>query len=219
MRRALQHKWKRSLAALALLLALGQAPALAATLNVTTTNPSINADGLCSLIEAIENANADVQTHTDCPAGSGADIIDFTGAGVGTHTLTASNNSTYGATGLPVISSVITIEGHGSTITRSSADPFRIFAINGTGNLTLNETTVSGGLATGASPADRGGGVYNYFGTLTLTHSTVSGNSEAILAAAFTTSTASPSSSTAPSPRIPPPSDEAAGWRAWMTPY
>ena len=53
----LQRRWKRSLAALALLLALGQAPALAATINVTTTDPDIVAGSGCSLIEAIDNAN------------------------------------------------------------------------------------------------------------------------------------------------------------------
>ena len=44
-----------------------------------------------------------------------------------TQTLTTVNNSTYGPTGLPVISSAITIEGQGSTIRRDSAAPeFRI---------------------------------------------------------------------------------------------
>jgi len=90
-----------------------------------------------------------------------------------THTLTAVDNGTYGDTGLPVVSSPITIEGNGSTITRDSGAPaFRIFTINSAGNLTLNETTVSGGVA-----GDIGGGVLNYAGTATLTHSTVSGNS------------------------------------------
>ena len=112
-RRALQRQWKRSLASLALLLALGQAPALAAT--------------------------------GGCLAGSGADTLTLTNSSV--HTLTSVNNTTFGPTGLPVVSSTITIEGHGSTIKRDSADPdqFRIFAINSGGNLTLNETTVSGG--------------------------------------------------------------------------
>jgi predicted outer membrane repeat protein len=74
------------------------------------------------------------------------------------------------------VSSTITIEGHGGTITRDGTAPaFRIFAVNSTGNLTLNETTVSGGLATGSFSA--GGGVLNAGGALTLTNSTVSGNS------------------------------------------
>ena len=57
-----------------------------------------------------------------------------------------------------------------------ATDTFRIFAIDSSGNLTLNETTVSGGVAVGSFPANLGGGVFNR-GTATLTHSTVSGNS------------------------------------------
>ena len=65
-----------------------------------------------------------------------------------TQILTTVNNSTYGPTGLPVIRSVITITGQGSTIARHSEAPqFRLFAVNSTGALTLNETTVSGGYA------------------------------------------------------------------------
>jgi hypothetical protein len=40
LRRQLQRRWKRSLAGLALLLALGQAPALAATIDVTPPTPT-----------------------------------------------------------------------------------------------------------------------------------------------------------------------------------
>ena len=63
-----------------------------------------------------------------------------------TQTLTEVHNSTYGRTGLPVIRSVITIAGQGSTITRDSEAPeFRIMAVGRTGELALQETTVSGG--------------------------------------------------------------------------
>ena len=148
LRRQLQRRWKRSLAALALLLALGQAPALAADIFVTTTDPDIDGtDGACSLIQAIDNANNDALTHSDCPAGSGPDTIDLSLA-TGTHTLTAVNNNFInGDTGLPVIASTITIEGYGSTITRGAGAPdFRIIGVNSSGNLTLNQTKVSGGV-------------------------------------------------------------------------
>src|SRR5438132_11392869 len=49
-RRALQRQWKQSLAGVALLLALGQGSALAATINV---------GGGCTLIDAITAANTD----------------------------------------------------------------------------------------------------------------------------------------------------------------
>src|SRR5262245_62830312 len=45
--RCLQHRMAWSLAGAALLLALGQEPATAATITVTTSNPNIAADGQC----------------------------------------------------------------------------------------------------------------------------------------------------------------------------
>ena len=83
------------------------------------------------------------------------------------------NNSTYGPTGLPVISSVLTIVGQGSTITRASGAPeFRLLAVSSTGDLTLQETTVSGGVCCTAAAA----AVCSNSGTLTVTNSTISGN-------------------------------------------
>jgi hypothetical protein len=64
-RRSLQRQWKRSLAGLALLIALGQAPALAATINVS---------GTCTLIRAINAAN-NTTASGHCRKGSGADTI------------------------------------------------------------------------------------------------------------------------------------------------
>src|SRR5206468_5498880 len=161
-RRALQRQWKQSLAGIALLLALGQGQTLAATLNVS---------GGCTLLDAITAANTDAATG-GCSAGSGADTLILQNSSA--HTLTTVNNSTYGPTGLPVISSQITIEGHNSTIERDSGAPnFRIFAVNSSGDLTLQETTVSGG------GEASGGGVFN-FGTVTIQNSTLSGNTTSI---------------------------------------
>ena len=133
-RRALQRQWHLPLAGVALMLALGQSPALAATIPV---------GGSCTLVDAITAANTDTATG-GCLAGNGADTIVLPAGS--TQTLTSVHNSTYGPTGLPVISSVITIEGQGSTITRASGAPeFRLLAVSSTGELTLQETTVSGG--------------------------------------------------------------------------
>jgi len=143
------------------MLALGQQPVQAVTITVSAT---------CTLVNALLAANTDTATG-GCLAGSGADTIVLPAAS--TQTLTAVHNDTYGPTGLPVISSVITIAGQGSTIARDSGAPeFRIVAVNSTGALTLQETTVSGGRLAG-----HGGGVVNYGGTVTLTNSTLSGNS------------------------------------------
>ena len=77
-------------------------------------------------------------------AGSGADTIVLQNSSV--HTLTAVNNTYSGPTGMPVITTEITIEGNNSTIERDSSAPdFRIFAVRDTGDLTLQETMVSGG--------------------------------------------------------------------------
>ena len=114
-RRALQRQWRLPLAGVALMLALGQHPGLAATIPV---------GGACTLVDAITAANTDTATG-GCPAGSGADTIVLPAGS--TQTLTEVNNDTYGPTGLPVISSVITIAGQGSTIARESAAPeFRL---------------------------------------------------------------------------------------------
>ena len=173
LRRQLQRRWRRSLAAIALLLALGQAPALAATINVDGTS--------CTLVDAITAANTDAATG-GCTAGSGADTLVL--AAGSTHTLIEVNDGTDGPTGLPAIASVITIEGNGSTIRRDrSVTEFRILAVRSNGNLTLQETTVSGGSwcptptvvgSTTAAPCP-------------LVDSTVSGNSAGLLGAACTT--------------------------------
>jgi Right handed beta helix region len=160
LRRALQRQLGLPLATLALWLALGQLPALAATITV---------GGACTLVDAITAANTDAATG-GCPAGSGADTVVLPPGS--TQTLTTVHNDTYGPTGLPVVSSVITIAGNESKIKRAEGAPaFRLLSVSSTGDLTLQETTVSGGASTGYS----GGGVLNYGGTLTITNSTIAG--------------------------------------------
>ncbi len=87
-------------------LSLRQAPAAIAqgraAIAVTTTAPGVAADGACSLVEALLNANADAPLHADCPAGAGADTIRL--APDALYTLVAPANPGDGGTGLPVIS-------------------------------------------------------------------------------------------------------------------
>ncbi|MGR9074285.1 MAG: choice-of-anchor Q domain-containing protein [Gammaproteobacteria bacterium] len=146
-RRSLQRGWKRTLAGIALLMALGQAPALAA---------SINVDGACTLADAITAANSDAAAG-GCPAGSGADAL-YLGGDVA---LSAA---------LPAITSAVTIEGGGHTI--SGNNTFRILQIAYPGNLSLLQTTVSGG-----GGVTDGGGIANNGGIVSVIDSTVSGNS------------------------------------------
>ncbi len=160
-RRAVQRQWKRSLSALALLLALGQAPALAANINVNGTS--------CTLANAITAANTDVHFR-GCTAGSGPDTLILKPGS--THTLTKGDNSIYGGTGLPTIQSEITIVGNGSTIERGAGAPkFRLLAVGYAGQATLQDLTLTGGHAPYYNQF--GGGVVNV-GTLVLNHCTVS---------------------------------------------
>lgn len=147
-------------------------------------------NGYCSLIEAIHNANDKVTgaIHADCAPGdpAGADIIVLPPAGE--FVLTATDNHTYGPTGLPVIASEIILDGsYITTIRRDpAAEPFRILAVGRDGVLSVNQTRVSGGQAVAAPErrpqvdyATSGGGILN-LGQLVLTEATISGNSAAV---------------------------------------
>ncbi len=167
-RRRLQRRLQMSLAGAALTLAISQTPfAYAATIPVTTTTPTVAADSFCSLIEAIINANDDAATNADCVAGSGADTITLNG---NTYTLTSPYSGINPIVGLPSISSEITIAGADATIERDAdADSFGILHVAPSGELTLEQTTITGG------ESNYGGGIYNE-GVTTLTNSTVSTN-------------------------------------------
>jgi hypothetical protein len=100
-----------------------------------------------------------------------------------TFTLTAVDNTTDGATGLPVIAAndTLTIVGNGDTIQRSTASgtpAFRLFDVASGASLTLKNMTVQGGLAqgdgSGASAAE-GGAIYSQ-GSLGLHAVTVQSN-------------------------------------------
>jgi Right handed beta helix region len=179
---SIQPEWQRrlasSVAGAALLLALAQS-VNAATITVTTDKPDINDnDGKCSLIEAIINANDDAATHPDCAAGSGADTIVLPKDS--TITLTEYYTDYFGYTGLPVITSAIVVEGNRSTVARKSdASVLRLFAISSSGDLALNNISLTGGSLfseyyyTGSGY--NGGAIYNG-GRLKITRTIISGN-------------------------------------------
>jgi hypothetical protein len=98
-----------------------------------------------------------------------------------TFTLTAVNNSTDGATGLPIIAANdnLTIAGNGDTLQRSTASgtpAFRLLDVASGASLTLNNLTLQDGLAFGAGVAAEGGAIYNQ-GTLLLGGVIVQNNS------------------------------------------
>jgi hypothetical protein len=111
-------------------------------------------------------------------AASGSNTITLV-AGT-TFTLTAVNNTTDGANGLPVVGAAdnLTIAGNGGTITRSTQNgtpAFRLLDVAIGGSLALNNLTLQGGLAFGGGAAAEGGAIYNQ-GTLLLAGTTVQNN-------------------------------------------
>jgi predicted outer membrane repeat protein len=158
-----------SLAGTALLLALGQA-SRAATITVNTNIARIAADGKCSLVEAIINANNDAATHADCVAGSGPDTIMLPAASA--HVVPGIYDTVYGSR-LPLITSTITIEGNGGIIQGTKkGGAGRLIAVKGSGDLTLQNITLSGSRIKG-----NGGAILNYGSVSITNNSLVTGNS------------------------------------------
>lgn len=109
-------------------------------------------------------------------AATNADTIILT-ANI-TLTIVADSNTTYGDSGLPVVTSDIIIEGQGHSIIRNAAAPdFRILRVASGGTLTLYNLMVSGGKATSGTACSFscGGALYNE-GTLTTFHTGFSNN-------------------------------------------
>jgi hypothetical protein len=158
------------------LLAAGDA-ATDAVITVTTTSPEVAPDGECSLIEAIENANAGGVSvpHPDCEAGSEGENVIVLSIDA-TYSLVAVHHEANGPNGLPGITSEITIQGNGATIQRSEAEgtpAFRLFRNTPTGILTLNDLTVRNGFI---NVNFGGAGIRNEAGVLVLNRSTVRDN-------------------------------------------
>lgn len=172
--------------ALALVLPLQPASTQAATFDVPDGDAA-------ALIAAITAANGTAEPN----------VINL--APGATYTLTAANNGgpgpaiTDGATGLPIVTSRIVVNGNGATIERSGAPgtpDFRIFRVMAGGDLTLDRVTIrggrgvnGGGLLNDIAATSRllnstvtdnggaeGGGIFNFRGTLSIVNSTISHN-------------------------------------------
>jgi len=146
----------------AALVALPTRPALGATFTVSKTADTNDGtcDGDCSLREAIVAANA----------AGGADTITLP---AGTYTLTiAGAGENAAATGDLDITGDLTINGAGTATTIINANSLdRAFEVTGSPTVNISALTVQNGTATA------GGGIYNFFGALTLTDVTVGNNS------------------------------------------
>src|SRR6266542_2937550 len=110
-------------------------------------------------------------------AAGGTNTITLTAPNSSPYRLTVENNTTHGATGLPVIAAGnhLTIVGDGDTIERDSPFTFRLFDVAANAALTLKNLTLQGGLAYGPGVSAEGGAVYSQ-GALTLDGVTVRNN-------------------------------------------
>ncbi len=105
--------------------------------NQVACDIEVPASDTVALVNAINTANANETADTICLGG-------------GTYPLTSAYyTDTTGGTGLPDITSDITILGNGATITRSSSYKFRIFKVAPAGWLTLENVTLSNGALDG----------------------------------------------------------------------
>ena len=136
----------------------------------TTKDETTPNDNECSLREAIQNANDNAQTSSDCKAGRGGDTITFKKGLSGTITLDPDLGplTVTGSAGL-------TIDGGRESITvsggESGGDQLQVFSESAGATLALRNLTVANG------SASSGGGIENNGGMLTVTDSTFSGNS------------------------------------------
>jgi hypothetical protein len=112
---------------------------------------AIPAGDVSALIQAITIANARCGDTIELAAGS-------------IYSLTSLDNYNNGPNGLPSITSQVTINGNGATITRSAAagtPTFRIFDIASSADLRLITLTIENGRSLGAVGADaKGGAIY-----------------------------------------------------------
>lgn len=152
--------------------------ALAQSLAVPVAEAAIiNVDGSCSIQDAIRSANTDAVV-SGCEAGSGDDTINIPFQTISL-TSAAIDGEQFGPSGLPLISSNITILGNGSTIERPSGTEFRILATDSGTNavLTMESVTLTGGIAKYGVSGGYGGAIYVGEDTsLILNAATISGN-------------------------------------------
>lgn len=132
------------------------------SLSVNSLADSVAADGQCTLREAIQNTNNNAATNPDCPAGSGADMITFSISG----TISL-------ASALPNITDTagLTIDAANQIVTISGNNLVNIFYVHTSVPLTLNQITIADGRSSTY------GAAIDSYGTLAITGSTFSGNS------------------------------------------
>lgn len=139
-------------------------PAAAAGIIVNSLADTLVNDGVCTLREAIINADSDSQAGSiDCPAGGGSDTIIFN----------LSGSIILGASLPPIISPAgLVIDGIMQSITIDGNGQVQIFTVMPLASLALQNLSVINGAAPGAN----GGGALN-FGILNVVNCTFTKNS------------------------------------------
>jgi len=181
MKSTFKSPWLLTLMILSLIIsALGSAPTPAYAAGSITVNSNADTtvdDGMCTLREAVANANGDSQLYTtagECAAGSGTDTISFDSSLSGTtiylqSTLSITTNMTIDGSAL---TSQITISGDSDN---NGTRDVRVFSVSSGATVTLNNLTITNGNVSGIPG---GGGIFNDVGaTLTITNSTIADNS------------------------------------------
>jgi predicted outer membrane repeat protein len=123
-----------------------------------TCNASVGT--VAALITAINTANASPGT---------TDVICLT---VSSYSVATGPTVAVGNNAFPIISSPIIIKGNGATIQRTGINNYRFFYLSNTGNLNLQNVTLSNGRSNGQD----GGAIYNNGGTLTIVSSRLQNN-------------------------------------------
>ena len=150
-----EPNWQTKAIAIAIANCFAMPAANAASIDVDGTN--------CTLIQAIQSANSDTSIG-GCTAGSGDDVLNLQ-----TNLSYSTVYSDYSA--LPAISTPITINGNGNTVSRSGGDQLRLFNVTDS-TATFNNLTISNG-----DVDDDGGAISISNSTVTLNNSTLSNNS------------------------------------------
>jgi hypothetical protein len=148
------------------------APANAAVITVNTNADLLDPlDGLCSLREAVINANANA-AGGGCAGGEAAASDTIALAQVDPTLARAGANEDFAQTGdLDVrAGGPLVVEGHGGAISGAQID--RVFEVHVGASLTLRDVTIRSGLAPSGQP---GGGVLN-LGTLAVADSVLTVN-------------------------------------------
>lgn len=159
-----------------------------AQMSLITTAADISVGVSCTLANAIRAANTNLAVD-GCTAGSGDDTIILPDNSTITLTESVMDGELFGAGGLPLIASNITIQGNGSTLERSSAPAtpsFRLIGMQDSAavELNINSLTLQNGHAFYLDEAMEergyGGAIYVSEGnTLALDNVTVSNNTSA----------------------------------------